>query len=67
MAAELVKVHPPVNDSSRTIPGGSVPSDVIVADPVTVTYSPSDVLKSVVEAAAMDADDRAFVERIMAA
>lgn len=67
MAPELVIVHAPLNDSSLTMPEGSVPSELIVAVPVMVTYSPSDVLRSVVEAEAIDAEDRAFVERIIAA
>lgn len=67
MALELTSVQAPWKDSSLTMPDGTVPSELIVAVPVIVTYSPSDVLRSVVEAEAMDADARAFVERIMAA
>ena len=49
------------------MPDGTVPSDVIVAAPVIVTYSPSDVLRSVVDAAATEAEESAFVLRMIAA
>lgn len=67
MALELVRVAAPVNSSSLTMPEGTVPSEVIVAVPVIVTYSPSDVLRSVVAAEAIEAEDRALVLRMMAA
>lgn len=59
-------VKMPENVTSRTIPEGVVPKLVMVVVPVTVTASPSDVPRSVVDPEAMDADDSALVERTMA-
>lgn len=59
-------VKMPENVTSRTIPEGVVPKLVMVVVPVTVTASPSDVPRSVVDPLAMDADDSALVERMMA-
>jgi hypothetical protein len=67
MDAEFVSTDPElVKITSRLMPEGVVPKLVIVAEPVTATYSASDEPRSVVEAAAMDAEDSAFVERTMA-
>jgi hypothetical protein len=66
MADEFVMVRMPENVTSRTIPAGVVPKLVIPVVPVTVTASPSDVPRSVVEPLAIVADDRALVERMIA-
>jgi len=63
--AEFVIVRTPEKVTSRFSPGTDVPKLVMVAVPVTVTASPSDVPRSVVEAEAIDAEDRALVERRM--
>jgi hypothetical protein len=66
MAAEFVMVRTPVNVTSRMMPEGAVPKLVMPVVPVTVTASPSDDPRSVVDPLAMVAEDRAFVERTMA-
>jgi hypothetical protein len=48
------------------MPAGAVPKLVIVVVPVTVTASPSDYPRSVVDPLAMVADEIALVERTMA-
>lgn len=66
IAAELVRTEPDETKmTSRLMPAGVVPKLVMVAVPVTATYSASDEPRSVVEAAAMEAEERAFVERTM--
>lgn len=68
IAAELVITEPAeANTTSRLMPAGVVPKLVIATDPVTITDSASEVPRSVVEADAMDAEERAFVERMMEA
>lgn len=65
--AELaVIVRAPANRHSRTSPGTVVPKDVIVEVPVICTDSASAVPRSVVEAEARVADDRALVDRTIA-
>lgn len=66
MADELVIVQAPENVTSLTIPDGVVPKLVMVAVPVTVTASPSEAPRSVVDAEAMVADEFALVDRMMA-
>ena len=66
MAVELVTTQAPEKVTSRTRPATEVPKLVIVAVPVTVTASASEVPRSVVDALAMLAELSAFVERTMA-
>jgi hypothetical protein len=66
MADELVIVKTPEKVTSRTRPAGDVPKLVMPVVPVTVTASPSDDPRSVVDPLAMDAEDRALVERTIA-
>ena len=51
--AEWVKVNAPENRTDRVMPADSVPKDVIVVTPVTVTAPSSAVERSVVVADAM--------------
>lgn len=66
IAAEFVSTHAPAKVTSRFRPDTEVPRLVMVAEPVTVTASPSAVPRSVVEAEAMEAEAMAFVLRTMA-
>lgn len=67
IAEEFVRIDPAEEKiTSRLIPDAVVPKLVIVALPVTITDSPSDVPRSVVDAAAMDAEESALVERMIA-
>lgn len=66
MAVEAVRTQEAANRHSRIRPETAVPNELIVADPVIWTDSPSAVLRSVVEAAEIDALARALVLRRMA-
>lgn len=66
MDAEFVIVSTPEKVTSREIPETVVPRLVMVVVPVTVTASPSDDPRSVVDPEAMEAEDRALVERRIA-
>lgn len=66
MFEEWVRVQAPANLTSRRQPLNPVPRLVMVAVPVTYTDSASAEPMSVVDAAAMDADAKAFVDRKIA-
>ena len=65
--AEWLSVGVPENTTSRLQPANPVPKLVIVAVPVTVTRSPSELARSVVDAAGMVEVETAFVLRMIAA